>query len=220
MRNRLEGPSNVRSRRTRAALLEATRAIIEEEGFDAVTMARVAERARVTRRAIYLHFTTRTELVNALFTYVADVEGLATSTDPVWAAHNSVAALDEWARHLARYHLRLLPLSRAIDRVRRLDPDAMEHYKRVVQAQRANCRRLARWLYREGQLASFWTIESATDMLCALISSDTVERLIVERRWPRKRFGDHLSCLLRSTFARQPSLRPAARRLGIGTRHS
>jgi AcrR family transcriptional regulator len=202
MRNRPEGPANIRSRRTRTALLSATRAIIEEEGFDALTMTRVAVRAKVTRRAIYLHFRTRTELVNALFAYVAQVEGLATSTDRVWAAPNSIAALDQWARHLARYHPRLLALSRAVDRVRRLDPDAMRHHERVVQAQRANCRRLASWLRRDGQLASFWTIESATDMLWALISSDVVERLVVDRRWSSKRLGDHLSHLLRSTFAR------------------
>jgi AcrR family transcriptional regulator len=199
-----DGPSNARSRRTRAALLAATRSIIEAEGFDALTMARVAERAGVTRRAVYLHFKTRTELVNALFAYVAQIEGLAVSTDPVWAARNAVAALDQWARHLARYHPRLLPLTRAVDRVRRIDSDARRHHERVVKAQRANCRRLARWLHREHQLASVWTVESATDMLWSLISSDLVERLIVERRWSGKRFADHLSYLLRSTFVRRP----------------
>ena len=204
MRNKPGGPANVRSRRTRAALLAATRAIIEEEGFDALTMARVADRAGVTRRAIYLHFTTRTELVNALFAYVADAEGLATSTDPVWAAQNSLAALDQWARHLARYHPRLLGLSRAVDRVRRIDPDAARHHEQVVHAQRANCRRLATWLDREGQLAPMWTVDTTTDMLWALISSDMVERLIVERRWSSKGFADHLSHLLRATFARVP----------------
>ena len=201
-----DGRTNVRSRRTRAALLAATRAIIEEEGFDALTMARVAERAGVTRRAIYLHFTTRTELVNALFAFVAEAEGLKASTDPVWAAQNSVAALDQWARHLARYHPPLLALSRAVDRVRRLDSDAARHHEYVVRAQRANCRRLATWLHREGQLMPCWTVDSATDMLWALISSDMVERLTVERRWSIKRFAEHLSSLLRSTFAREPGV--------------
>jgi AcrR family transcriptional regulator len=204
MRDTPDGPTNVRSRRTRAALLAASRAIIEEDGFDALTMGGVAERAGVTRRAIYLHFRTRTELVNALFAYVAEAEGLVASTDPVWAAQNAVAALDEWARHLARYHPRLLALSRAVDRVRRIDPDAARHQKRVAHAQRANCRRLATWLDREGQLAPVWTVGTATDMLWALISSDMVERLIVERRWSSKRFADHLSHVLRATFGRVP----------------
>jgi AcrR family transcriptional regulator len=202
MRGSETGPTNARSRKTREALLAAARAIIEDEGFDALTMARVAERASVTRRAIYLHFATRGELVNALFAFVADAEGLASSTDSVWRAGDSVSALDEWAKHIARYHPRLLALSLAVDRVRRTDADASRHYARVVDAQRANCRRLASWLEREGRLAPAWTVSSATDMLWALISSDMVEKLIVERRWPAKRFATHLSLLLRSTFAR------------------
>jgi AcrR family transcriptional regulator len=199
-----QGPANARSRRTRAALLAATRAIIEEEGFDALTMARVAARAGVTRRSIYLHFTSRTALVNALFEYVAETEGLTASTDPVWRAASSVAALDEWAKHLARYHPRLLALSRAVDRVRRVDPDATRHYEHVVQAQRTNCRRLATWLDHENRLAPGWTVQTATDMLWALISSDVVERLIVARHWSAQRFARHLSQLLRSTFACTP----------------
>ena len=49
-------------------------------------------------------------------------------------------------------------------------------------------------------------------MLWALISSEMVERLIVDRRWTAKRFGEHLSHMLRSTFARDPMALSQARR--------
>ena len=58
---------NARSRRTRLALLAAARTLVEREGVPAVTMASVAEHAGVTRRAVYLHFSTRAELVTALY---------------------------------------------------------------------------------------------------------------------------------------------------------
>jgi AcrR family transcriptional regulator len=60
-------PHNVRSQGTRDALLNATRQIIEEDGYNKLTMATVAARAGVTRRAVYLHFTSRAELVSALY---------------------------------------------------------------------------------------------------------------------------------------------------------
>ena len=63
----IEQPQNARSRRTSGALLHATRDLIDEQGFEALTMAAVAERAGVSRRAVYLHFSTRTELVTALY---------------------------------------------------------------------------------------------------------------------------------------------------------
>ncbi len=52
-------------------MLAATRQILEEEGFEALTMAAIAERAGVTRRSAYLHFASRAEVVDALFAYVA-----------------------------------------------------------------------------------------------------------------------------------------------------
>jgi AcrR family transcriptional regulator len=193
-------PTNVRSRRTRAALLAAAHAILEEQGFEALTMSAVARQARVTRRAVYMHFASRSELVGVLFDYVASVEGLAESLEAVWHAPDGVSALDEWAAHLARYHPRLLTVDRALQRVWRVDPDAAAHRKRVVTAKMANCRRLARRLVDEGRLADAWTIESAADMLFALISSDMIEALIVDRRWSRHQLADRLAILFRSTF--------------------
>lgn len=52
-------PQNARSRRTREALLRAARALIEEKGFDAVTLAAVARQAGVSPRGLYLHFSSR-----------------------------------------------------------------------------------------------------------------------------------------------------------------
>lgn len=39
-------------------------------------------------------------------------------------------------------------------------------------------------------------------MLFALVSSDVIEALIVDRRWSRSRLSAHLALLLRSTFVR------------------
>src|ERR671939_1917471 len=97
-------PTNARSRRTRVALLAAARAVLEEHGFPQLTMAAVAERAGVTRRAVYLHFGSRSELVGALFDYVAETESLQASLEHVRAASSSLSALDAWARHEATYH--------------------------------------------------------------------------------------------------------------------
>lgn len=199
----IEDPANARSRRTRARLLTATRAIIEDAGFESLTMTEVARRAGVTRRAVYLHFPTRTDLVNALFDHVAAAEQLEDSTRSVWEAADGAAALDEWARHLARYHPRLIPLARAIDQVYRTDPDADRHRERVVQAQRSNCERLVSRLEAEGRLAPPWSAETATDMLWALISTDVIEKLIVERGWSPERFAEHYGALLRTTFVRE-----------------
>jgi AcrR family transcriptional regulator len=193
-------PANARSRRTRAALLDATRELLERDGFEALTMAAVADHAGVTRRAVYLHFASRADLVAELFDHVSETEGLAQSVQAVRDAPDAVAALDEWARHLARFHPRALAVTRAVEQVHRHDPDAAAHRDRYLREQLAACRALARRLAAEGRLAPAWTEESAAEMLWGLISVDLLERLLVERRWSARRLGDRLAVLLRSTF--------------------
>jgi AcrR family transcriptional regulator len=173
-------------------------------------MSAVAERAGVTRRALYMHFATRGELVAAMYDYVADVEGLAESLEQVWSAPDAISALDEWAAHLARYHPRLLAVDRAVQRIGTEDREAAVHRARVVAGKLSSCRRLVRRLREENRLASGWTVETATDMLYALISSDVVEALLVDRRWSRRRLSQHLTLLFRSTFVSGPQKLPAA----------
>ncbi|MGH7646993.1 MAG: TetR/AcrR family transcriptional regulator [Gemmatimonadaceae bacterium] len=182
--------------------MSAARAILEEEGFEALTMSRLAAHAGITRRGVYSHFESRAQVIAELFDYVAASEGLGPSVERVWRAASAPLALHEWARHLAHYHPRVIAVDRAVNRVRHVDADAERHWKRVRKAKLANCRRLAEWLSRERQLAASWTVESATDMLYALISSDVIEALIVDRGWSRLELAAGLSTLLRSTLVR------------------
>jgi AcrR family transcriptional regulator len=193
-------PANARSRRTRALLLTTARSILERDGFEALTIAAVAEQASVTRRTVYLHFGGRSELVAAMFDSVAETEGLHASLSRVWEAPDAASALDEWAAHLARYHPRLFAVDRAVQQVWRHDPDAHAHRDRVNAEKLAGCRRLVGRLQREGRLAPGWTTQSARDMLFALISTDMIEALLVDRQWSRRRLASHLSRLFRSTF--------------------
>jgi AcrR family transcriptional regulator len=59
-------PKGDKRERTRAALLEAARALVREEGYERTTLAKVAERAGMTTGAIYGNFKNRDELFIAL----------------------------------------------------------------------------------------------------------------------------------------------------------
>jgi AcrR family transcriptional regulator len=59
-------PKGDKRQRTRLALIEAAAAIIREKGYEATTLAEVAERAGMTRGAIYGNFKNREELFLAV----------------------------------------------------------------------------------------------------------------------------------------------------------
>jgi len=195
-------PQNARSRRSRAGLLDATRELITERGFDTLTMAAVAERAGVSRRAVYLHFATRAELVTALFGRLGEAEAIGASLQRVWGSPDSVSALAEWGRHLARTHPKILPVMLAAGRARHTDRDAEALWQEGQQRWLAGARRLADWLAHEDRLVPPWTAATAADMIWALMSPDLLNRLLNERGWPPKRVGRYLAVLLTSTFAR------------------
>src|SRR3954452_2550022 len=203
-------------RPTHQRLLGATRALLEEEGFEALTMEKVAARANVTRRSVYLHFESRCDLVTELFDYVAEAEGLEAAIAPVWDAPDGPAALDAWAVHLADYHPRILAVSRAVHGIWNSDPAMAAHRKRVRAAKLEVCRRLMERLHNDGVLADGWTVASAAGMLDALATNDVIEVLTVERGWSHRELAAGLVRLLRSTFLapelpRRRSRRPAAR---------
>jgi AcrR family transcriptional regulator len=196
----IEQPQNARSRRTGAALLSAARELIEQDGFAALTMAAVAERAGVSRRAVYLHFATRTELLATLYRSLGEIDDLATSLQAVWDCPDAVAALTEWAEHIARSHPRILGVIRAVERARYGDPDAAELWKTAQGNWLKGCRRLMHWLADDGRLAPRWTADTAADMMWALMSIDVLDRLLNERRWSRRRVAKHLGALFQVTF--------------------
>ncbi len=200
MTRTIEEPLNARSRRSRAALLDATRELISAGGFDALSMAAVAERAGVTRRAVYLHFSTRTELVSALFARLGETEEIGASLQRVWDSPDSLSALGEWGRHLGRIHPRILLVMQAAERARHVDPDAAALWEAGQQRWLAGARRLADWLAQDGRLAEPWTAATAADMIWALMSPDLLDRLINERHWSPRRIGEQLAVMLTSTF--------------------
>src|SRR5579859_2427032 len=156
-------PANARGRRTRSALLAAALALLRERGFEALTMAAVADRAGVSRRAVYLHFTARSALVGALFDFVAETEGLEASLRRVREAPDAVAALDQWARHESTFHARVLGAMSAVEHVGQADPDAAIWRQRIAAYQMLDCRALAQRLDDEHRLAPAWTVDTAAD---------------------------------------------------------
>ena len=69
---------DLRARRTRKLLRDALLALIEERGFDAITVGEIAERAMVSRAAFYRYYRDKYDLVEQIFdeamqTFIKDI---------------------------------------------------------------------------------------------------------------------------------------------------
>jgi AcrR family transcriptional regulator len=198
--DRIDAPQNERSRRTRAAILDATWRLLEAHGAEATTMASVAQEAGVTRRALYLHFASRAELLLALHAHVDEALDLESSLQPVREAPDAVARLEAFAAHLARFHPKIRIIDLALLRAKDTDPAVAELVAHGLDVWLAGCRQLTQGLADEGRLAPPWTPDTAAELLWTFMFPETLERLTVTRGWPPERYGELLAVLLRRTL--------------------
>ena len=200
---RIAAPQNERSRRTRAAVLDATWELLEAQGPRAVTMAAVADRAGVSRRGLYLHFPSRAELLLAVHAHIDERLDLASSIRPILEASDSVTALEEFVAHLARYHPKIGRIDTAL-LASTDDPEVAELVERGAGQWQEGCRTIARRLADEHRLAAPWTVDTAADLLWSFMFPETLERLTRQRRWSLRRYTEHLTVLLRRALVTDP----------------
>lgn len=97
-------PKGDKRQRTRAKLVEATRALIREQGYEKTTLADIAKRAGMTTGAIYGNFKNRDEL----FMAVAEIAGA-----PIVPKITPGMSLAEEMRALAEAVIEAIPQRRA-----------------------------------------------------------------------------------------------------------
>ena len=196
--------SRSRSQTTRTAILDAARRLLESDGYHAVGLAAVGREAGVSRQAIYLHFGSKANLLKALLedlneTYLFP----AFARCGVWESACGIDALDAWVEVVALTTPPILAVANAVDVARRSDPEAEAMWRRPARGRYADCLRIARWLERDGVLASAWEPADAARFLWAATSIRVFEEL-TSHGWSRSRYTRQLQHSLRAALTNGP----------------
>jgi AcrR family transcriptional regulator len=85
----------------RKQLLDCAARIVREQGTDALTLPHLAERAKVTRPVVYEHFSTRQELLTALYRHYDEPQIAAVRV----ALAGGAATLDDVVRVLSAAYI-------------------------------------------------------------------------------------------------------------------
>jgi AcrR family transcriptional regulator len=180
-------------------ILRAARQLIEERGGSPVTVTEVADRAGLSRQAIYLHFDDLTDLLLEL-SREADT---GTRTDELQAtidqAPTAREALGSAVAVQAHIKPRLHALITALDILRRSDPAAQAAYAEREAARYRRVVDVVQRLNHEGQLAAEWDVESAAKLAWAMMSQRVWEDL---GRPPGKAYADQLTRFLERALCR------------------
>jgi AcrR family transcriptional regulator len=188
--------SSSRGRDTRTAILDSARELFETQGYFATGLEGVAKKAGVSRQAIYLHFSSKGELLRALHERVNE-QDVAPAMARVWAAPDADQALDVWVEASADAIPKIMGIANALNTARQFDTDVETTWEAPKNSHYEECLRLAKWLRKEQRLRTDMTAADAADMLWNLTGIWAFESLVHDRGWSRKRWITWLQGTLR-----------------------
>lgn len=182
---------------TRTRILKSTLALLESGAAEGVRMADIAKRAGISRQALYLHFPTRAELLDATTLYLDEITGvqetLEKSRNATTGGERLDAFIEAWGNHMPVIH----GVARALLAMKETDPAAAETWNARMQDVRDGCEAAVKALKADGDLRAGLSVRRGTDLLWALLSVDTWERLTVDCGWNQKEFLREIKRLAR-----------------------
>lgn len=192
--------SRGRAEETRDAILDAARSLFEVDGYHSVGLETVAGKAGVSRQAIYLHFSSKADLVRALHQRI-NVQDVAPAMARVWAKRTARAGLDAFVAASAEAIPRIIGIADALAPPRK-DPDLDATWEAPREGRFADCLRMGEWLERDGVLAPGVTARDAADVLWMMASMPSYASLVIQRGWSPQRWTRWVRAALQGALLR------------------
>jgi AcrR family transcriptional regulator len=185
---------------TRTRILEATWELLEERHGQGVSMSEIARAAGISRQAVYLHFSSRTELMIATTQYVDEAKGLNERLNQLNAATSGIELLEACVDVWGNYIPEIYGIAKALLNIRESDEAAAAAWDGSMGCLRDVCREIIEALDHDGVLASEWSHNEATEMLYTLLSIQNWEQLTLESGWSTAQYVDWMKTLLKRSF--------------------
>lgn len=184
---------------TRRRILSATWEVVEENGA-AMKLNDVADRAGVSRQAVYLHFGDRAGLLVALVRHMDEVIEVGRLSAPVFEA----ATPEETLARLMELHSIVTPkidsVARVLESSQYQDEGLAAAWRDRMAQRRAVNRLIAQRIADASRLAPAWTVETAADLLYTLTMPGLWRELTVELGWSAAQYADHMARLLQASL--------------------
>jgi AcrR family transcriptional regulator len=208
MEDAVKGPrpdgaaSQARTRRTRAAVVEAARTLFVERGFAATTIEAISDLSDTPQATVYRLFSSKFGILKAVLdvSIAGDdlavpmvdrprVRALLGDTDPVRQLTGFAALLREL---LARTG----PVHRLLADAAKSDADAASLLAALAHQRHEGQRRIARSLARSGALKPELRERDAADIIHALASPEVYGLLVFDRGWSGERYENWVRTVL------------------------
>ena len=191
-----------RTRRTRAAVVEAAQSLFVERGYAATTIEAISDRSDTPQATVYRLFSSKLGILKALLDVsiggddrampMADrpqVRALLSDADPA-------NQLTGFAALLREIMARVGPVHRVLADAARSDQDAAALLTEIARQRHEGQQGIARSLARSGALRPGLSERDAADVIHALASPEVYGLLVTDRGWSGERYETWLRSIL------------------------
>lgn len=187
---------------TRDRVLDAAWQLAIEHGVDRLTLAQVAERAGVSRQAVYLHFGNRSTLLVEMARRVDHSSGFRKRLAAARTGTPSASfrrTLKVWFDYLPT----ILPVARALEAASLTGGEGASAYLDRMSDWRDGLHIAVERLAEADLLSPRWDVEAATDWVWANVHPTTFHHLVEERGWPASRVASTVVATLERELIEQ-----------------
>ena len=191
-----------RTRRTRAAVVEAARSLFAERGYAATTIEAISDRSDTPQATVYRLFSSKLGILKALLdvSIGGDDEAVAMADRPQVRAlvedEDPKNQLAGFATLLGEVMDRVGAVHRILADAARSDEDAASLLAEIARQRHEGQQRIARSLARSGTLRPELRERDAADIIYALASPELYGLLVFDRGWSGERYGKWLRSIL------------------------
>lgn len=180
--------SNYGDPKTRDSILKATWGLLEERGSD-LTVADAAERAGVSRQAMYLHFGDRSGLLVALVDHIDTSFGSEQLRTEVFGAPTGVESLRRWVETMSWYTAKIDAVTQMLEGAQYEDEALGAAWRNRMDRRQDMLRSLTERIAGEGHLAEGWTTAEAADLIYVITMPGPWRELTRQVGWTEERYA-------------------------------
>jgi len=204
-------PSQARTRRTRAAVVEAARTLFLERGYAATTIESISDLSDTPQATVYRLFSSKLGILKAVLdvSIVGDDQSVPMADRPqvvsLLGDPDPVNQVTGFAALLRDLMARTAPVHRLLADAARSDADAASLLAEIARQRADGQRRIARSLARSGALKPSLRERDAADVIHALASPEVYGLLVFDRGWSGDRYEEWVRTTLVDQLLGSPS---------------
>ena len=187
---------------TRDRILKTSWELIADRGSN-LKLTEVAERAGVSRQALYNHLGDRTGLLLALVQYMDKTLDLGRSLEHVRSAPNAAELLNR-AMHLnTQFWSAVLPVAQVLEAAQYDDEALGTAWRDRMEMRQIAFSTMINQIAEGGELESGWSIQDASALLYAIAHFDNWRELTQHLGWTEDHYVESMTRLLCRSFLAQ-----------------